>query len=175
MRLGISLSVIAVLSASFAAHADSYEIFDVSATAGYQDYTVTGTVTFDTTTSTFTDSDLSTSFGSVTGAPTYSGGYPSGNPTSLYYGFGDVLPGGEPYVYLGIPGSSLSGYSGGNLCSLTQACSDGPSDLNSTIGGIYRFNSGTLTPASATPEPSSFLLLGSGLLGVAGVMRRRLM
>ncbi len=28
--------------------------------------------------------------------------------------------------------------------------------------------------AAVTPEPSSFVLLGSGLLGVAGVMRRRL-
>ncbi|HEV2578572.1 MAG TPA: PEP-CTERM sorting domain-containing protein [Acidobacteriaceae bacterium] len=30
------------------------------------------------------------------------------------------------------------------------------------------------TPATATPEPSSFMLLGSGLLGAAGVLRRRM-
>ena len=42
------------------------------------------------------------------------------------------------------------------------------------------FNTGTYTnltitdiPSSITPEPSSFALLGTGMLGVAGVMRKR--
>jgi hypothetical protein len=43
-----------------------------------------------------------------------------------------------------------------------------PSESFTIIG------SGTTTPPPTTPEPSSILLLGSGLLGVAGLLRRKL-
>lgn len=51
-------------------------------------------------------------------------------------------------------------------------------DFNTT-GGVLNFSSAgqtsTLTAStSATPEPSSLALLGSGVLGLAGIIRRRL-
>jgi hypothetical protein len=61
--------------------------------------------------------------------------------------------------------------------------SDGPSSAyNGDVGSISQFYgngaSGSETfeilGTSATPEPSSFLLLGSGLLGLAGLVKRKL-
>jgi hypothetical protein len=47
---------------------------------------------------------------------------------------------------------------------------DGP---DSTYQGNFTLTISSITP-SATPEPSSIALLGTGLLGFAGILRRRL-
>lgn len=77
-------------------------------------------------------------------------------------------------VNLIFPGSTFDGV----LCTTTSTnCGGQPS----VIGGSANFL-GTTTvtelvttsPSSVTPEPSSIALLSTGLLGVAGVMKRKL-
>lgn len=67
------------------------------------------------------------------------------------------------------------------LCSLANPCSIAipvPQNTYSTLipngGSSYFISNGSVTPVSATPEPSSFALFGTGILGVAGMVRRRL-
>ena len=48
-------------------------------------------------------------------------------------------------------------------------------NINSTFGTeTVTYNYTPTPPVSVTPEPSSFALLGTGILGIAGVLKRRL-
>ena len=53
---------------------------------------------------------------------------------------------------------------------VTIAVEDTAGNWSYNVGNIYQGNS----PDDAVPEPSSLILLGSGILGIASVVRRRL-
>ena len=64
------------------------------------------------------------------------------------------------------------------ICSLTYACAIFPDTrvFSTFIDGQGQSSdivSGSFSPTATTPEPSSIALLGTGMLGIAGVMRKR--
>ncbi len=46
-----------------------------------------------------------------------------------------------------------------------------PLDTNTLINRAFLYNTGS--PAAPVPEPATMLLLGSGLVGLAGVVKRK--
>jgi hypothetical protein len=124
----------------------------------------------------------------------FAGDLSSGTATSLPFTFDTSLSGYNiDNVSFGIPSISLP--AGTYWLQLANAVptttywdeSNGLSSAEIAFGGVdsgswayYGYGSETFqilgTPdSSVTPEPSSFLLLGSGLAGLAGLIKRKLM
>jgi hypothetical protein len=184
--IGQTLTLLGVLAIAAAAHADTIT-FNFNGTLqnfinGRPDGSgiANGTVDVDTTNGVFTGADFTVSVSGINylfnTAPSPQG--PVFTPPWAYAAqFLDVA--GDDFQ-LALPVITLVGYAGSAVCTSISPC---PLKIGEILSlfvygpDLNRFaevQSGSLTPATAiSPEPSSLVLLGTGLLGVVGASRRK--
>jgi PEP-CTERM motif len=177
MRLSSPLAALTILAAcTLTVHADTIVPFDFNATL--VGGTVSGIVDVDITKGQFTTVDFTATISGIShlfDTPAFNqGAVPS--PATLYVG--DFTDSSGDMFQIALPPTSLIGYTGSAVCSLVLSCNptlDIPTvfiQAKTDIGSIA--SSGSLTPAAAaTPEPSTFALLTTGILGLAGAARRK--
>ena len=74
------------------------------------------------------------------------------------------------YFVFQFPVTTFVNYKGGSVCGFDIGCYNGIKNANSTGNPSAPIGQAALT--LVTPEPSSIALLGTGLLGFAGTLRR---
>ena len=171
-----AISLVAVACAGFAvllpnvAKADSVIAFNVSGTATAlagqscaSNCPFSGTLTVDVTTGVATAADIT--FPGLDVFNTVANQQALGSLFDVVFVNG---PQDLALVFTTTTPGSLVGFEGGTIDN------QGAVVTLATNDAIYTINSGTITaPSAATPEPSSLILMGTGLLGFAGVLRKR--
>ena len=159
------------------------EQFTVTASGSYNDITFSfftpggsavapGTGYLFSSPFTGTESQLSSTTTGLLGTAAGSGG-------AYSFGSGVDLVGGDTYFLYQDESLSSGSIAGGFTAPLDTAASFASTSGSafSSLGDGSSWNysvTGDAVPANVTPEPSSIALLGTGLLGVAGVIRKRL-
>ena len=187
MRLGPFVAAAALFAACFAAHADTLTTFAIEAqvsTSAYASSTFEGSVVYDGTIGIFSGGTISGLYGPAVfffrGAPVDATPVPGVIQATF-------TAADQTFFQFQVETSELAQPAYGvYLC--TSTCGDAvqttgyPSYFEFFGGPELPITAGMLTvestvvglPGAVSPEPSTIALLGTGLLGMGGVVKRRL-
>lgn len=171
-RILATVALLSALAIPIVTHADTVTNFNISGIL--QGGSLSGTLPIDITTGRFQTPNFTVSLNGT--GYLFNSLY--GQGMTLQNTFGVFMDAGGDFFQIALDLTSLMGYGGSSLCALSTPCSFPPGDT-AGLPSLFQFGprgplvfvqSGALT---VTPEPSAFLLVGSGLIGIAGAVRRK--
>ncbi len=168
-RFTLGSALLLFLALCLSAKADT--VFNLTNGTFQSGATIGGTIHINTTTGQFVSANLMYQLGSMTSV--FTGPFANWGETfdSTQF-FGDIYdPVGDLFV-IDLPVSWIVNYKGGPICSNAALCDDYFGYYQSVSGDVDPSASGLLVPAVATPEPSSLLLLATGVTSTVAFRRR---